>query len=93
MLLVSSSASLWRFIAGNCIHFFIHFSYIISIFGIKRCRLLYFMKNFSRSLELSLDLALGTRVARDITMPRTFRMIHLRLDVLFTIVYRSACFL
>ena len=73
--------------------FYIHFSYIISIFGIKRCRRLYFMKNFSRSLELSLDQALGTRVARDITVPRTFRMVHLCLDVLFTIVYRSACFL
>ena len=53
MFLVSCSAFLWRFVAWNCIHFFIHFFYIISIFGIKRCRLLYFMKNFSRSLELS----------------------------------------
>ena len=45
-----------------CWVIFIHFSFIITPFGMKRCKILFFMRHFYRSLESSRELALRNAV-------------------------------
>ena len=62
---------------------FIHFSYIISTFGVKRCKILCFMKHFYRSLASSQVRALQNKVnvwdhmSRDITMSQIVWMVRM----------------
>ena len=41
---------------------FVHFSYIITTFGMKRCKIMFFMRHFYQSLESSRELALRNTV-------------------------------
>ena len=63
MFLVACSAFLWRFqLKKMWWIIFIHFSYIITTFGTKRRKILFFMMHFYRSLESSRELALRNTV-------------------------------
>ena len=66
---------------------FIHLAYIISQFGIEIYKIRYFTDHFSRSLESNREQPLHNAVnvwdqiaSRDVTLPRTVRMVRLWLD-------------